>query len=59
MTNITFVDPNDEENDFFNWMNNIIEEVEDFDYFPDYEEDFNYNNFFKRIKDFSNDSNWD
>ena len=59
MTNTTFVDPNDEENDFFNWMNNIIEEVEDFDCFPDYEEDFNYNNFFKRIKDFSNDSNWD
>lgn len=54
MSNTTFADPNDD--DFLDWMNDIINEVEDFDYL--FDDDFDYDNFLKGTKEFSNDAEW-
>lgn len=58
MSNTTFAEPNDDP-DFLNWMNSIIDEVKDFEGSFDNDDDFDYNLFFKGSKEFFNDSNWD
>jgi len=58
MSSTTFAEPNDDP-DFLNWMNSIIDEVKDFEGSFDNDDDFDYNRFFKGSKEFFNDSNWD